>query len=90
MDLMLHDIPEAVDRALKARAKSRGTSISTEAVAVLSTALGEAGAKSHVSHEPDQFFGTSPDRFMTVEDQKALDDAKAFMDECGVMSRDEE
>ncbi len=45
MDLMLHDIPEAVDRALRQRAHATGTTIDAVATDALSSALGVRRAR---------------------------------------------
>ena len=76
MDLLLHDIPEAVDAALRRQAKATGTTVDLVAADVLSRALGVAGAAGDPPfHDLDWFLGSG-----------RLDDATlAALAECDIV-----
>ncbi len=62
MDLLLHDIPEAIDRALRERAAATRTTVDAVAADALGQAMGVAvtPARDRVYPGLDWFFGSDP------------------------------
>jgi hypothetical protein len=75
------DIPEALDHALRAQAQAEGKSVYQVAV----EALEQRAAMPPVKYRDLSFFGS-----MSEEDADAISNATTFLDQCGVMSRDDQ
>jgi len=84
MQYTIRQVPKAVDKALRVKAKREKKSLNEAALEALKTGLGVADGPSKKVRDLSDIVGT-----LTAEDARAINDAVAWMDEADLKSQRE-